>query len=66
MFEVMGKKENTYRLKIKDGQTPNEVLMHFIAQQVPVLAFHEVLPSLNKIFIKIVGDTPAARQFTVN
>lgn len=66
MFEVMGKKENTYRLKIKDGQTPNEVLMHFIAQQVPVLAFHEVLPSLNEIFIKIVGDTPAARQFTVN
>lgn len=63
-FEVVSGNDDTFKLRIKDGRTSNEVLMHFISQQIPVLAFHEVLPSLNEIFIKIVGDTPTARQFT--
>ena len=66
IFEVISSKENQYKLKINDGQSPNEVLMHFITQQVPVIAFNEVLPSLNEIFIKLVGNTPAARQFESN
>jgi ABC-2 type transport system ATP-binding protein len=30
---------------------------------VNISAFSEVLPSLNDIFIRLVGDTPTTRQF---
>lgn len=63
-FEVV--KENadhSLTVKIRDGNGPNDVLQHFIRQGAPILSFHEILPSLNEIFIRLVEDTPASRQF---
>lgn len=54
VFEVVTQEAHTYRLKIREGHASNEVLMHFITQQIPVLSFNEILPSLNEIFIRIV------------
>jgi ABC-2 type transport system ATP-binding protein len=66
-FEMKGKKDHSYVVKIKEGNSPNDVLKYFLQQGANINSFNEILPSLNDIFIKLVEDTPAARQFqTVN
>ena len=62
-FSIVNKKETELVVKIKEGYTANDVLMHFINQQKQIVAFNELLPSLNEIFIQLVEGTPAARQF---
>jgi ABC-2 type transport system ATP-binding protein len=62
-FEVIGKKDNTYVVKIKEGYKPTDVLKYFIQQDAGVLAFNEMLPSLNDIFIRLVEGTPISRKF---
>ncbi|HEY4150898.1 MAG TPA: ATP-binding cassette domain-containing protein [Chitinophagaceae bacterium] len=62
-FEVVEQEEQGLVVKIKDGFTANDVLQYFIQQGILVKEFHEILPSLNDIFIKLIGDTPKARQF---
>ncbi|MFM2362794.1 MAG: hypothetical protein RLZZ316_1696 [Bacteroidota bacterium] len=62
-FEVVKQESNVLEVKIKDGATTNNVLQYFIQEGVGVTAFHEILPTLNDIFIKVVGNTPLARQF---
>jgi len=62
-FEVVQAKEHSYIIRIREGHKPNEALQYFIRQNTPVIAFNEILPSLNDIFIRLVEGTPAARQF---
>ncbi|TAH05405.1 MAG: ATP-binding cassette domain-containing protein [Sphingobacteriales bacterium] len=62
-FEVIKQENNVLEVKIKEGATTNNVLQHFIQEGVGVTEFHEILPTLNDIFIKVVGNTPLARQF---
>lgn len=58
-FEILQTKANKLAVKIKDGYSSNDVLRHFIQQNIPVEAFNEILPSLNDIFIRIVEGTNA-------
>ena len=62
-FEVAGKTNQNLIVKIKEGCKPNDVLGHFINNGSSVVAFQEILPSLNDIFIKLVEGTPTSRQF---
>ena len=62
-FEVVGSRDRTLVVKIKDGFRSNDVLDHFIRQKTGITSFSEMLPSLNDIFIKLVEGTPLARQF---
>lgn len=62
-FEVIKKQNNQLVIRITEGHKPNDVLHYFLQQQVGINAFHEILPSLNDIFIKLVHGTPLARQF---
>jgi ABC-2 type transport system ATP-binding protein len=62
-FEVVAKEEDGLVVKIKDGYSTNDVLQHFIQKQIGVKEFHEILPSINDIFIKLVEDTAVTRQF---
>jgi ABC-2 type transport system ATP-binding protein len=62
-FEVIRKENNQLIIKIKEGFKSNDVLQYFLNQQTIINSFHEVLPSLNDIFIKLVHGTPLARQF---
>jgi ABC-2 type transport system ATP-binding protein len=41
---------------------PHDVLQYLLAQRHEIVLFHEILPSLNDIFIRLVG-TPLSRQF---
>jgi ABC-2 type transport system ATP-binding protein len=64
VFEVVNNKDNKLVVKINDGFKSNDVLKHFIDQQVNVESFNEILPSLNDIFIGLVEGTKATtRQF---
>ena len=62
-FEVVGTKENSLIVKIKNGHTPNDVLNYFLHQNSHINSFNEMLPSLSDIFIKLVEGTPLTRQF---
>lgn len=62
-FELIGHKGNQMIIKMKQGFSGNDVLRHYMDQGKHVTAFHEILPSLNDIFIKLVEGTPLARQF---
>jgi ABC-2 type transport system ATP-binding protein len=50
-------------VKINEGHTPNDVLRYFLQSNANINSFHEILPSLNEIFIHLVEGTPATRQF---
>jgi ABC-2 type transport system ATP-binding protein len=62
-FEKIGEKNNALIVKINQGYGPNDVLRHFIHQDITVHGFNEILPSLNDIFIKLVEGTSVSRQF---
>jgi ABC-2 type transport system ATP-binding protein len=62
-FEISSREERGLIVKIKDGYGTNDVLTHFIQQQIAIKEFHEILPSINDIFIKLVEGTSATRQF---
>lgn len=63
-FDVI-RQNDDYSLvvKINEGYSPNDVLRYFLQTDAAIIAFHEILPSLNDIFIQLVEGTPAARQF---
>lgn len=63
IFEVAGNKGDSLILKIHEGHKPHEVLQYLLNEGQEIVSFHEILPSLNDIFIKLVEGTPLARQF---
>lgn len=63
-FTVIKHDPDNLLLKLSEGINNNDVLKYFINQGLSINSFNEVLPSLNQIFIKLVNDTPQARQFT--
>ena len=63
IFDVIGKKDQSYIVKIKEGHKPTDVLKYFIQQNADVHSFNEILPSLNDIFIRLVEGTSVSRQF---
>jgi ABC-2 type transport system ATP-binding protein len=62
-FDVIGHEKNRLVIKIREGYTPNHVLLYFLHQQTGIHSFNEILPSLSDIFIKLVEGTPLSRQF---
>ncbi|WP_407526537.1 ATP-binding cassette domain-containing protein [Lacibacter sp. MH-610] len=62
-FEIVNRDKQELVVKIHEGYTGNDVLQHFMSQDKQIMAFHEILPSLNDIFIHLVEGTPTARQF---
>ena len=63
-FNVVRKEgEDTLIVKIHEGYSSNDVLRHYLDSNTTIAAFHEILPSLNEIFIRLVEGSPAARQF---
>lgn len=62
-YEKVGEKNHTHVVRIKEGNSPNDVLQFLLQQGIPIQSFNELLPSLNDIFIKLVEGTPTARQF---
>ncbi|MFM6994103.1 MAG: ABC transporter ATP-binding protein [Sediminibacterium sp.] len=70
LFSIVNKDEknpNKVFIKLSHAVASNEVLKYLIEQQISVISYNEVLPSLNDIFIQLVEDTHAkARAFQNN
>jgi ABC-2 type transport system ATP-binding protein len=62
-FEVISNKEQSFVVRIKEGNKPNDVLQYLLQEGAAIQSFNEILPSLNDIFIRLVEGTPTARQF---
>ena len=63
-FSIVRKEGNKVFVKINDGHDSNQVLTHLINNNHNIVAYNELLPSLNEIFIKLVESTHAsARAF---
>jgi ABC-2 type transport system ATP-binding protein len=63
IFKVIKHSPDEVLVKLNEDTKHNDVLRHFMAQDVQIDSFNEVLPSLNDIFIKLVEGTPSARAF---
>jgi ABC-2 type transport system ATP-binding protein len=67
LFSILDKADknpNKILVKLSHAVASNEVLKYLIEQQIPIVSYNEVLPSLNDIFIQLVEDTHAkARAF---
>jgi ABC-2 type transport system ATP-binding protein len=64
IIDKADKNPNKILVKLSQSVASNEVLKYLIEQQIPIVSYNEVLPSLNDIFIKLVEDTHAkARAF---
>jgi ABC-2 type transport system ATP-binding protein len=63
-FEIV-RQNDDYSLvvKINPAHSPNDILRYFLQGGAGIHSFNEILPSLNDIFIRLVEDTPATRQF---
>jgi ABC-2 type transport system ATP-binding protein len=62
-FEIVGRNDHSYIVKIREGNTANDVLQYLLHQNVSINSFNEMMPSLNDIFIRLVEGTPISRQF---
>ena len=64
IIDKADKNPNKILVKLSQAVASNEVLKYLIEQQIPIISYNEVLPSLNDIFIQLVEDTHAkARAF---
>jgi ABC-2 type transport system ATP-binding protein len=64
ILDKVDKNPNKILVKLSNTVASNEVLKYLIEQQIPIISYNEVLPSLNDIFIQLVEDTHAkARAF---
>ena len=59
-FQVVKKEtvgnETALTIQILNETPSNQLLQHIIEQQHTITAFHEILPSMNEVFIKAVGN----------
>jgi ABC-2 type transport system ATP-binding protein len=62
-FEIITAQEQKIIVKIREGYRPNDVLLHYLQQNINITGFYELLPSMNDIFIRLVEGTPLTRQF---
>ena len=58
-FRLIKKEDSEITVQIEKDMRPNELLMEVIRQGVQIQAFHEILPSLNDIFIQKVTENHA-------
>ncbi len=64
-IQILKKEQQKLMFHLNESVPANRVLQHYINQGNGILAFEELLPSLNDIFIRLVQGTPAAREFMV-
>jgi ABC-2 type transport system ATP-binding protein len=55
-FSIIKQEDHAYTVKLSEGSTTNDILMHFIRQEIPITYFQEILPSINEVFINKVQE----------
>lgn len=55
-FEIIEQNKSQFKIKIKDGKTPNDLLL-YASRFGTITRFEELLPTLNEIFISTVKNS---------
>jgi len=63
LYTIVNAQPGHYKLRLEEGVTTNSVLSHLLANNITILKFNEVLPSLDEIFIRLVESSGATRKF---
>jgi ABC-2 type transport system ATP-binding protein len=67
IFSTISNEKNKILVRINECYQSNDVLKYLLQENVNIVAYNELLPSLNDIFIKLVENTHAtARAFQNN
>ncbi|HJT72766.1 MAG TPA: ATP-binding cassette domain-containing protein, partial [Chitinophaga sp.] len=61
-FQIIKQQGTELTLKLADGSNTNDILKHFIGYNIPITSFHEILPSINEVFIQQVQQTEPVLQ----
>ncbi len=61
-FNVIQQRKNYLELKGTNDETANVLLQSILSAGVQIQAFSEILPSLNEIFISIVGESQESKS----
>jgi ABC-2 type transport system ATP-binding protein len=62
-FTVVNQTDAKLFIQLSEGQSRNQAIRFLLDQQVSIVSFKEMMPSLNDIFIKLVEGTPVSRSF---
>ncbi|HHS95375.1 MAG TPA: DUF4162 domain-containing protein [Phaeodactylibacter sp.] len=54
-FRLTEEKEHSITVQLPNKNSSNELLSHLLRAGIHIQSFHEILPSLNEIFIQQVG-----------
>ncbi len=57
IFSVVSTASHKNIVKINEGYKSNDVLAHLLKENIQIVGYNEVLPSLNEIFIQLVENT---------
>lgn len=63
LFELIGRLGNELTIRKAEGFSTNDILAYFMGQGLVIQSFQELLPSLNDIFLRVVEEGQATRQF---
>lgn len=55
-FETLSVMNGTMIVRLKENKTSNDILKYFINNNINITSFHEILPSINQIFISQVNS----------
>ena len=63
---IIQSNNNKYTLQFANNDDAKNILSYCLQQNIGIKSYHEILPSLNEIFINLVEGNSAARQFETN
>lgn len=62
IFNVVKTENNKIHVKIQEGYQSNDVLSYLLKEQVNIIGYNELLPTLNEIFIQLIEGTHASTR----
>ena len=60
-FEILERENHSVTIQLEEGSDSNDLLRYLLRQDIHIGSFHEILPSLNEIFIRQVGEDEGRR-----
>jgi len=60
-FNVVERHDHHVTVQLIEGEDPNQLLRHLLREGIAIQSFNEILPTLNEIFIRQVGEDEGRR-----
>lgn len=60
-FDILERKNHSVTVQLEEGGDSNDLLRYLIREGIHIVSFREILPTLNEIFIRQVGEDEGRR-----